>query len=394
VIVATFACAFVAVADLALQPLYVRGVGQGWISHANALAGALSMPGLMLVVLPGLRQGNHTLPVVWVTMQLVNFAMYTLGVAMLLSLCQGAARKLRRGRTPNVPRDDGRSVSRRALLGGAAAALAGGAAASYPMSVATRRFEITRRTIAIRDLPPGLSGLRIVQLSDIHHGPWIPLSHVNHIVATTNALEPDLILLTGDYVHRSPRYCVPVVAELAKLRARVGILGVLGNHDWWEDGPLLQREFARAGVPLIDNARKILTPDRRLVDEAREGLCIAGVGDLYTDAQDYEGALGGLPGAMPALLLSHNPDVAEAADLLNGEHRVDLMLSGHTHGGQVYVPGLGTPIVPSRFGQKYASGLVEGPACRVYVSRGLGHTVLPMRVGVRPELAVIQLTRV
>jgi predicted MPP superfamily phosphohydrolase len=185
-----------------------------------------------------------------------------------------------------------------------------------------------------------------------------------------------------------------VVAELAKLRARIGVLGVLGNHDWWEDGPLLQREFARAGVPLIDNARKILTPDRRLVDEAREGLCIAGVGDLYTDAQDYEGALGGLPGAMPALLLSHNPDVAEAADLLNGEYRVDLMLSGHTHGGQVYVPGLGTPIVPSRFGQKYASGLVEGPACRVYVSRGLGHTVLPMRVGVRPELAVIQLTRV
>jgi uncharacterized protein len=289
------------------------------------------------------------------------------------------------------PADGPRVSRRRMLIGGAAGALAGGAAVVYPMSIATRRFEVTRRTIAIRDLPPSLSGLRIVQLSDIHHGPWIPLSHVRHIVNTTNALSPDLILLTGDYVHRSPAYCVPVVGALAYLRATIGIVGVLGNHDWWEDGPLLQREFLRAGIPLIDNTRKVLTLDRRIVDDAREGLCLAGVGDLYTDRQDYEGALGDLPGAMPRLLLSHNPDVVEARDLLQGEYRVDLMLSGHTHGGQVYIPGLGTPIVPSQFGQKYASGLVQGPACPVFISRGLGHTVLPMRVRVAPELAVIEL---
>jgi predicted MPP superfamily phosphohydrolase len=232
-----------------------------------------------------------------------------------------------------------------------------------------------------------------VQLSDIHHGPWIPLSHVREIVATANALNPDVILLTGDYVHRSPAYITPVVDALANLRARVGIVGVLGNHDWWEDGPLLQREFARVGIPLIDNARQFITPGRRLVERATEGICLAGVGDLYTDVQRYDDALADLPSAMPRLLLSHNPDVAEDATFRQSGYRVDLMLSGHTHGGQVYIPGLGTPIVPSMYGQKYASGLVEGPVCPVYVSRGLGHTVLPVRVGVRPEMAVIELRR-
>ena len=394
-IVAAIVCAIVAIVDLALHPLYARGIGQRWISHANGLSTMLSLPGLLLVVLPGLRQGQHTSTWVWLVMQALNFAVYTAAVAMMLAAWQALGRAVRRNRkrdiAPATPLSSEPRLSRRRLLLGGAGGLATGAVAVYPMSIATRHFEVTRRTFGVRDLPPELSGLRIVQLTDIHHGPWIPIQHVRTIVATANSLNPDVILLTGDYVHRSAAYITPVVNELAKLRATIGIVGVLGNHDWWEDGPLIQREFARVGIPLIDNGRRFVTPQRQLVEHATEGLCLAGVGDLYTDTQRYDAALGNVLAGMPRLLLSHNPDVAEDPALAIHAYRVDLMLCGHTHGGQIYIPGIGSPIVPSQFGEKYARGLVQGPVCPVFISRGLGHTVLPVRIGVRPEMAVIEL---
>ena len=396
-IVAGIVCAIVAIVDLALHPLYARGIGQRWISHANGLSTMLSLPGLLLVVLPGLRQGQHTSTWVWLVMQALNFAVYTAAVAMMLAGWQALGRAVRRNRKHDIARETPLRVeprvSRRRLLVGGAGGLATGAVAVYPMSIATRHFDITRRTFAIPDLPPELRGLCIVQLSDIHHGPWIPIQHVRTIVATANRLNPDVILLTGDYVHRSAAYITPVVNELARLRAAIGIVGVLGNHDWWEDGPLMQREFARVGIPLIDNGRQFVTPQRQLVGHATAGLCLAGVGDLYTDTQRYDAALGGVSQDIPRLLLSHNPDVAEDPALAVHGYRVDLMLSGHTHGGQIYIPGIGSPIVPSQFGQKYARGLVRGPVCPVFISRGLGHTVLPVRIGVRPEMALIELTR-
>ncbi len=416
IVIAGIICAFVAVVDLALHPLYARGVGQRWISHANGLSTMLSLPGLMLVVLPGLRQGEHTSTWVWTVMQGLNFALYTLVITVAFAGWQTVSRYARRSAAPATREPEaiepamhlhdprahdapaapaaGPRFTRRTLLIGSAGGLATGALAVYPMSIATRHFEITRRTFPVRDLPRSLDGLRLLQLTDIHHGPWIPIEHVRTIVETANALEADVILLTGDYVHRSAAYITPVVDALARLRARIGIVGVLGNHDWWEHGPHTQNEFARVGIPLIDNGRRFITPDRRLVDRPTDaGLCVAGVGDLYTDEQRFEDALGGLSPAMPRLLLSHNPDVAENRELLIPTHRVDLMLSGHTHGGQIYIPGLGTPIVPSEFGQRYAAGLVQGPACPVFISRGLGHSVLPLRVGVRPEMAVIELVR-
>jgi len=214
---------------------------------------------------------------------------------------------------------------------------------------------------------------------------------VRAMVEQTNALNPHLICLTGDYVHRSPEYIRPLADALADLRASIGLVGVLGNHDWQEDAALTRQEFARVGVRLIDNTRLVLTSNRKLNDGASEGLCIAGVGDLWKHTQDYQAALGNLPEKMPRILLAHNPDTAEEPGL-RAAPRVDLMLSGHTHGGQIYVPGLGTPVVPSRYGQKYAQGLVQGPACPVYVSCGLGMALLPVRIGVLPEIASIELT--
>ena len=143
------------------------------------------------------------------------------------------------------------------------------------------------------------------------------------------------------------------------------------------------------GVPLIDNDRLFLSA--RGISDAQvpgQSLCLAGLGDLWENAGPLEPVLEGLPGDMPRIVLTHNPDTAET---LKSGLRIDLMCCGHTHGGQVWVPGLGTPIVPIRHGDKYAGGWCEGPQCPVIVSRGVGMAVLPVRFGVRPEIGVITL---
>jgi predicted MPP superfamily phosphohydrolase len=383
---ASAVCGYIAVTDLILAALHARGFAQAVLSYCSGLSALVQLPGFMAVQMAGLRHGHHTTLGVWVVLVIINFAFYFVAASVVLRALSGW-----RVSPATVPADNGpRRMTRRQIVAAGAGALAAGVL-GYSMVVEPRRFEVTRRVVALRGLPPSLSGLRIVQLTDLHHGPWIELSYIERVVETTNALKPDVVLLTGDYVHRSPAYIEPVVAALAKLTPAIGTIAVLGNHDWWEDGPRTRRAFERAGIPLIDNARRFVTPDHRLTTHADEGLCIAGVGDYYEDEQRYDFALGGIPDAMPRLLLSHNPDVAEDVALRDSGHRVDLMISGHTHGGQIYVPGLGTPIVPSRYGEKYARGLVQGPVCPVFVCRGIGLTVLPVRVATRPELAVLEL---
>jgi predicted MPP superfamily phosphohydrolase len=271
-----------------------------------------------------------------------------------------------------------------------------GAAATlgYSFCVERERFGITRRTIPIRGLPPSLDGLTIAQLTDIHHGPWTSLAYVRRIVDAANALNADLIALTGDYILYSYSYVRPVVTELARLRAKIGVLGVMGNHDWFDAGPVTQSEFRLAGLRLIENSRMFISPDRELSrGTLKHGLCIAGLADLWGGRPDYGKALGGVPHEMPRVLLSHNPDTAELPVARDRRHRVDLMLSGHTHGGQIHIPGIGSPFIPSSYGQKYARGLIEGPSFRVFVSSGLGTNVIPLRFRSPPEIALITLER-
>lgn len=287
-----------------------------------------------------------------------------------------------------------RALSRRRLLLGTSrgAAAASLATAAYSFFVESRWFEITHRRIGIKNLSPGLNGLRIVQLTDIHHSQWMSIAWVRQIVEAANDLSPDIVALTGDYVYRGVEYVAPVTNELARLTPRIATLAVLGNHDWSDGGgELTKRLFAAQHIPVIDNTRRYITPTRKLAASARQGLCIAGVGDLWEDKCLYDDALGDVPGGMPRILLSHNPDVAEEPEFLASGHRVDLMLSGHTHGGQISLPGIGAPVTNSAHGQKYTKGLVQGPACPVFISKGLGMTVIPVRLGVRPEIAVVEL---
>jgi predicted MPP superfamily phosphohydrolase len=239
---------------------------------------------------------------------------------------------------------------------------------------------VNRVTVPMPGLPRPFDGTTIAFLTDVHHGPYVPLAYIRSVVNLTNSLRPDIVALGGDYCHDGGRYIAPGIEELAGLRARLGRFAVLGNHDHW-DG-------LDASIAALDEARfTTLRNEGTWVEKGGARLRIGGVGDLWTDYQDVATALGDATDGDGVVLLSHNPDVAETLT----DTRVDLMLSGHTHGGQIVVPGYGAPIVPSAYGQKYLRGLVEAPTCRAFISRGVGTVSPPVRFLCRPEVALLTL---
>src|SRR5208283_2665211 len=183
-----------------------------------------------------------------------------------------------------------------------------------------------------------------------------------------------------DYVSRSSRFIAPSIEALGDLQAKLGRFAVLGNHDHWESGPESCQALDEAGITRTDNTG-------HWIEQEGARLRICGVGDLWTDRQDLRSALADATVDDAVILLSHNPDFAETLR----DRRVGLMLGGHTHGGQVVVPGFGAPIVPSRYGQKYLGGLVQGPSCQVFVTRGVGTVSPPVRSFCRPEIVLITL---
>ncbi len=262
------------------------------------------------------------------------------------------------------------------------------AVAAVPSAAATASYglyeagwvEIARPKLVLPRLPKAFEGLTIAFLTDIHHGPFSSIEYVSSVVRTTLALRPDLILLGGDYSLKDAKYIHPCFEVLAGLSAPLGVYGVLGNHDYWHGLAETRAGFERAGVVELTNRGVWL-------ERGNSRLRLAGVDDLWMGKIDLPAALADATVTDACLVVSHNPDVAEKLR----DPRVGLMLSGHTHGGQVVFPG-GAPFVPSHYGQKYLHGLVQAPATTVYVSRGLGCTSIPIRFGSRPELTLITLT--
>jgi hypothetical protein len=281
------------------------------------------------------------------------------------------------------------------------------AAAAYTLGVEPSWIEVTQPHITIPGLAPAFNGLRIAHLSDLHYGSYLPLGRLERLVRLTNALRPDLVAITGDLVsepvtltylrnhlldlpqpnfRRSPNAAPlyrTVIAPLSHLEAVYGTLAVFGNHDHWVDDQVGWRYLRAAGIPLIHNRHVLL--ERR-----GAALALAGVDDYWEGVQDLEAAFLGAPPAeeAPRILLCHNPDYA--VDPALARHQVSLMLSGHTHGGQVYIPGYGPPVLPIRHRQ-FARGLVQASWGQVYVSRGVGQVTPPVRFLTRPELALITL---
>ena len=239
--------------------------------------------------------------------------------------------------------------------------------------------KIDRQTLPLARLPQSFVGTKIAFLTDIHHGPFTTIDYVTSVVRTTLSLQPDLILLGGDYSLRDAKYIRPCLDVLASLHAPMGVYGVLGNHDYWHGIEETKEGLASARIEELTNRGVWLT-------RGSSRFRLAGIDDMWGGMPDLKPALGDAKDDDACLLVSHNPDYTERLR----DQRVGLVLSGHTHGGQVVFPG-GAPIVPSHYGQKYLHGLVHAPETLVYVSRGLGTIGVPVRFCSRPEINLITL---
>ena len=272
-----------------------------------------------------------------------------------------------------------RQFLRTAVYGSAVVVPLGSTCLAFAESTDLR---VARLGIPLPQLPRAFHGLRVAFITDIHLGPFITEDYVRSVVRTTMALAPDLVLLGGDYSHRDNKYIAPCFDILKFLHAPLGVFGVLGNHDYYRNAVEETRTgMQRAHVEELTN---------RGVWLARGGarFRLAGVDDLLYGQPNLTAALGDCTPTDACLLVSHNPDFAETLT----DRRVGLVLSGHTHGGQVNVPLLGAPWTPSAYGSKYAHGLVDAPATTVYISAGVGMTAVPVRANRKPEIAIITLT--
>jgi hypothetical protein len=243
-----------------------------------------------------------------------------------------------------------------------------------------RSIEVTHTTIEFSQLPTAFDGLKIVFLTDFHCSPLTPPAFLERVIEKVNQLEPDLILLGGDYISEGTDFIQPIETLLACLDAPLGVYGVLGNHDFDADVCAVRTALQRAGIVELTNTNIWLT-------RADSRICIAGVGDLWEDAQDIHAALQGAVKGDMVILLSHNPDFVMELD----DARVCLVLSGHTHGGQIHLPGIGPLINNSRYGRRLSSGLISFSSFQLYVSRGLGTVMVPFRYHCAPEIVLLTL---
>lgn len=368
-----------------------------WIEYDASDSWTVVDSMLHVLVLPGwvaakVTGGNYNAvySLRWaIIVNAVGFAMIGAGYLVASGVSRKLAAWLRdSARTENERVD----ADRRSLIRAAPelAVVAGGGGLVYATLIEPAWIHVRRRDVPIAGLASELDGLRVLQITDTHRGPRVTASFIAEAVRLGLAQKPDLAVLTGDYVHQGAKFIEESAALMAPLARAVPTVGVLGNHDWYAGGRRVRDALAAHGVWMVDNDRCFMRKRYALSRDAG-GLCIAGVGDLIEDDVNPDAAFAGVGRDVPRLLLSHNPDVAEMRAL--HDHRVDLMLSGHTHGGQVSLPLIGAPGVPSRYGQKYAKGLVKGPSCRVNISTGIGMSVAPFRFGVPPEINVLTLIR-
>jgi predicted MPP superfamily phosphohydrolase len=246
-------------------------------------------------------------------------------------------------------------------------------------------------TVAEQELSlgwPGERSLRVAVLTDLHVGsPFNGIAKLRSTVDRTNAAQPDLICILGDLVIQGVLggHFVPpeeIVVELARLRAAAGVVAVLGNHDGWFGHDRVRRALETNGIRIVeDTATRINTPAGL--------LWVAGISDLWTGRHDLSAALAAVADdGTPVLLLTHNPDVFPIVP-----DRVTLTLAGHTHGGQVRLPFAGAPLVPSKFGQRFAAGHVVEGGRHLFVATGIGTSILPVRFRVPPAVTLLTLVR-
>jgi len=314
-------------------------------------------------------------PAVWSLGSL--FAALLLGLSQIASGLRRMVARLYRGPADQnnpEPRDPGRRRFLQAGVGGLAATpfiLCG-----YGAAYAARAYEIEEFT-----LPFGRS-LRVVQLTDIHAGIYMNRDEIRRYADQVIALQPDLFVLTGDYISNSLVFLPGCLEEMARIRARYGTFATLGNHEhWYGELGEIQAIFREYRIPLLNNSHQ-------LIETERGSFAVAGIDDLRSGYPDLEAALRGLDAATPTLLLSHRPEIFPQA----AGRGIPLTLSGHYHGGQVKLSLPGGDLSLAHLRTPYPEGLYRINACHLYVSRGIGTTFTPVRLNAPPEVTLFHLT--
>jgi predicted MPP superfamily phosphohydrolase len=259
---------------------------------------------------------------------------------------------------------------------GAVSLLSGGV---YITKIEPRWIEIVRVDVPIRGLPTPLQGFTIVQLSDFHVGPYVKAEDVHRSVEIANKLDPDLVVLTGDYVSGSAQHSAACARELAALKAERGVRAILGNRDFRHGAAMVAANLRQAGLDVLRN-------EHRWLKVGGADLYLVGIEDVWLGKPDLEAALDGVPQGAPTVLLAHEPDFADQAT----RHNVTLQLSGHSHGGQVRLPFVGAPVLPY-LARKYPYGLRRVGEMWLYTNRGIGLIAPPVRFLCRPEITLLRL---
>jgi len=253
----------------------------------------------------------------------------------------------------------------------------------WSVFIEPNRLVIHSETLSIKDWPSSHDGLKIAAIGDIHGGsPFIKENKLRDIVALTNAQHPDLIVLLGDYMVRDQFYRSQLAPEqmtaiLKDLKAPLGVYAVLGNHDWYFDGERVRKAFETDGIKILENESAELR-------DGNQSIALVGLADAWTRPQDIDGTIANAPIGVPVIAITHNPD-----SFVQLPSRVSLLLAAHTHGGQVKLPIVGRLVVPSNYGQKYAAGHVEENGKHLFVTTGIGTSILPLRFRVPPEIAIL-----
>jgi predicted MPP superfamily phosphohydrolase len=255
--------------------------------------------------------------------------------------------------------------------------------AVWSFFIEPNRLVLHEETVQIDQWPKELSGLRIALIADIHTGgPFIDEKKLRRIVELTNQQKPDLIVLLGDYMSpnswHSHRVEPEVTAAVLKdLKAPLGVYSVLGNHDWWYNGAKVRRAFEQNGIRVLDDeVAEIKWKD--------SSFWLVGLADLWTRPQHIPETIAKVPPGSTIIAMTHNPDIFPSIP-----RSVPLLLAAHTHGGQVNLPLIGTPIVPSDFGDKYTAGHVFENDHHLFVTTGIGTSIVPIRFRVTPEIVLL-----
>jgi len=275
-------------------------------------------------------------------------------------------------------------LTRRQFLGGVIATplVAVSAVSAYARLVEPFNYLISETNIFIENLPERFEGFRITQLTDIHHSDILGIEDVRRVVALAQQTAPDMFVLTGDYATTYRRYIEPCAEALSSLNAPEGVWAVLGNHDHYTDPELTTLALERNHIAVLNNKN---TTVRRGPDIIQ----LSGIDDWTWASANWTKAFAGLKKETPTILLSHQPSVLDFEET----KEVALILSGHTHGGQINLPFIGAPARFATKDLKFAQGLFRRNETQLYVSSGTGVIGLPVRFGVRPEIAVLRLRR-